>query len=384
MRSISFLIYCFLTICVFAAQAQQRNKPSLKDSLDGKLDLSDYIIDSHGVVPVPIIITEPALGGFGGAIAPILVNRRTPYRDSINGHLVVTPVQPDLTGGIGAYTVNGTWVAFGFRSGTFKRWRLKYLVGGGYANVNIAFYRTFKYVGEKKLQFNVEAAPIVLQGIKRIAHSRWYAGLRYVLFKASLQYEGSDTLGDLGKTLERSNLVSELGPVLELDNRDNIFTPDKGIKFHLDALRSDNIFGSDFDFWKLSYYGYGYLPLAPGLTGGLRIDGAQSTGDIPFYLEPYINMRGVPAMRYQGKATILSEGELRWDFLRRWSAITFSGVGKAFDYWADFGSANWVVSYGAGFRYLMARKFKLRMGIDLAHGADGFAYYIIFGSNWMR
>jgi outer membrane protein assembly factor BamA len=264
------------------------------------------------------------------------------------------------------------------------RWRLKYIVGGGYANVNIAFYRTFERVGEKKLQFNVKAAPFIIQGIKRIGLSRWYVGLRYVLFKSSLQYNGSDTLGELGSLLERSQLVSELGPVIEIDKRDNIFTPDKGFKFHMDAVRSDNIFGSDFDFWRINYYGYGYLPLARGLTGGLRLDGAQSTGDIPFYLQPYINMRGVPAMRYQGKATILTEGELRWDFVRRWSAVVFSGVGKAFDEWSEFGSAKWVVSYGTGFRYFLARKFKLRVGIDIAHGADGFAYYIIFGSNWLR
>jgi hypothetical protein len=373
-----------LMLCLFSSRGQERHKPSIKDSLDGKLDVSDYMIESHGIIPIPIIITEPALGGFGGAIAPIYIKRRTPYTDSINGQLKLTPVQPDVTGGIAVYTVNNTWVTFGFRAGTFKKWKIKYVVGGGYADVNIAFYRTFEHVGERKLQFNVKAAPILLQGIKRIGHSRWYAGLKYVIFKSSLHYEGNDTLGALAKVVEKSNLVSELGPVVEIDNRDNIFTPDKGIKFHLDAMRSDNIFGSDFDFWRINYYGFGYLPLASNLTGGLRVEGAHSAGDIPFYLQPFINMRGVPAMRYQGKATMLTEGELRWDFLYRWSAITFSGLGKAFDEWADFGSANWVVSYGAGFRYLLARKFKLRMGVDLAHGADGFAYYIIFGSNWNR
>ena len=226
--------------------------------------------------------------------------------------------------------------------------------------------------------------PIFLQATRRLGLSHWYAGLKYLFLKSRLRFVGNDTLAHLGQPLEANKLVSELGALLELDNRDNIFTPDKGLKFHVDAIRSDNIFGSDYDFWRLDYYMYGYLPFAANLTGGLRIDGAQTFGDVPFYLQPYIDMRGVPAERYQGNAALLAEGELRWDFVRRWSAVAFSGVGKAFDSWSEFGSAEWVVSWGAGFRYLLARKFQLRMGIDLAHGAEGFAYYIVFGSNWLR
>jgi hypothetical protein len=37
-----------------------------------------------------------------------------------------------------------------------------------------------------------------------------------------------------------------------------------------------------------------------------------------------------------------------------------------------------------GFRYLLARKFKLRVGVDIARGPEDFAYYIVFGSNWLK
>ena len=54
-------------VCSFSVLSQSNKKHlSLKDSIDGKLDLSDYIIDANGFVPVPMIIREPALGGFGG------------------------------------------------------------------------------------------------------------------------------------------------------------------------------------------------------------------------------------------------------------------------------------------------------------------------------
>ena len=372
-----------ITLCTLAT-AQKKHHPSLKDSLDRKFDLSDYLIEESGFVPVPVVITEPAVGGFGGALAPVFIKKRPPYIDTVAGRNLVTPVPPDVSGAAAAYTVNNTWMLGAFRSGTFVRSRIKYMAGGAYANVNITFYKTLNRLGEKKLAFNIKSVPLFLQATRRLWLSHWYAGLKYLFLKTKLRFRGDDTLSQPGRSLETDKLVSELGAIIELDRRDNIFTPDKGIKFHVDAIRSDNIFGSDFDFWRLDYYMYGYLPLSHNLIGGLRIDGAQTFGDVPFYLQPYIDMRGIPAERYQGGIALLTEGELRWDIVRRWSAVAFSGVGKAFDSWNDFGSADWIVSWGAGFRYLVARKFKLRMGVDLAHGAGSFAYYIVFGSNWLR
>jgi hypothetical protein len=53
-------------------------KPSFRDPLDGAFDMSDRIIESGAFVPVPIVITEPALGGFGGGIAPVFIQRNPP------------------------------------------------------------------------------------------------------------------------------------------------------------------------------------------------------------------------------------------------------------------------------------------------------------------
>ena len=61
---------------------------------------------------------------------------------------------------------------------------------------------------------------------------------------------------------------SASGAIIELDNRDNIFTPDKGIKFHIDAVFSDNILGSDYDYWKMNYYMFAYTPISKKIVGG--------------------------------------------------------------------------------------------------------------------
>ncbi|HEY4286601.1 MAG TPA: hypothetical protein VGN00_05835 [Puia sp.] len=363
-------------------QKHQKVSALIKDSLDGAIDLSDYIIEANGFVPIPYIITEPALGGFGGAVVPVFMKKRPPYVDSSGGKVSRTPVAPDITGGAAAYTVNNTWLAGLFRSGTFIKSRIKYRVGGAYADVNMSFYHTFPQLGEKKFDFNFKTVPFFLQATKRIALSNWYVGLKYLFLDTKVSYTGS--LPDFITPKELNSLVSQLGAVTELDNRDNIFTPNKGMKAHFDLIRSDNIFGSDYDFTRMNYYLYAYKPISKKLVAGWRFDGQQTFGDVPFYLLPSIDMRGVPAARYQGKADLLTELEGRWDFIKRWSILFYGGTGKAFDYWGDFGSAKWVFTYGTGFRYLLARKFGLRMGMDLAHGPDTWAYYIVFGSNWLK
>lgn len=383
-HSTILVLMTLLLIGTGVAAQKQKKHISLKDSLDGKFDLSDYIIDANGFVPVPYIITEPALGGFGGALVPIFIRKRPPYIDTINGQAVRTPVAPDLTGAVAAYTVNKTWMLSAFRSGTLIKSRIKYTIGGGYSNVNMSFYRTFDRLGEKELKFNIRAIPGILQATKRIGKSHWYAGFKYLFLKTDVGFEGDTTLSHLVKNMEYSSIISQLGAIVELDTRDNIFTPNHGMKLHLDAICSDNVLGSDFDFWRFNYYAYMYKQLSHKLVGGLRIDGQQAVNDPPFFVLPYIDMRGVPANRYQGNADILTEAELRWDIVSRWSLMAFGGAGKAFDKWSEFGPADWIFSGGTGFRYLLARKFKLRVGIDIARGPDDWAWYIVFGSNWLK
>jgi len=372
-------------LCSISLFSQSNKKQiSLKDSLDGKLDLSDYIIDASGFVPIPMIITEPALGGFGLAIIPVFITRNSPYIDSIKGQLVTTPVAPDITGGIGLYTLNNTWAAVAVRSGILVKSRIKYVIGGGYVNLNMAFYKTFSQFGEKKLDFHFKITPFYVQAIKRIRYSHWYAGFKYLFLHADVRYAGDSLSEIFGKPLESKSTISQLGAIIELDNRDNIFTPDKGVKLHVDAVYSGKGLGSDYEYWKMNYYMYAYAPVSRSIVGGLRIDGRQAFGQPPFYMLPYIDMRGIPAERYQGNVDVLSEVEMRWDVVKRWSIMGYAGAGKAFDEWDKFGETNWAWSYGTGFRYLLARKFKLRVGIDVAHGPDTWAYYIVFGSNWLK
>ncbi|MBG7629816.1 MAG: glyceraldehyde-3-phosphate dehydrogenase, partial [Bacteroidetes bacterium] len=104
-----------------------------------------------------------------------------------------------------------------------------------------------------------------------------------------------------------------------------------------------------------------------------------------FYAKPYINMRGVPAMKYQSDNTILVETEWKFKVYKRWSIDTFVGSGKAFESFDSFGAATWVYSYGLGFRYTISRLFGIDAGMDFAWSNNGdFGFSIVFGSAWSK
>jgi hypothetical protein len=62
--------------------------------------------------------------------------------------------------------------------------------------------------------------------------------------------------------------------------------------------------------------------------------------------------------------------------------VGFAGVGKAYGRRQSWSDAKTVVSGGAGFRYLVARKLNLYAGLDFARGPEESAVYITAGSAW--
>ncbi len=366
--------------------SEEKKQSIFIDPTDGYFDLSDFIINKKGFVPVPIIITEPALGGFGLAIAPVFIQPNKPIER--NGKRY--PVAPDITAGAGGYTLNNTWMAGLGRMGYLPKWDLRYMIGGGYGNVNMDYYFNLPNSGKNvKAEFNIETIPATLSVTKILKDPRFSVGLGYMYMHNKLKIN-DDLSGPIIDEIQNkiedaiSGNVSKFRIKLDFDTRDNIFTPNKGLFAYLNTDWSNEAFGSDYNYGVFNGEVFYYLPILKNLISGFRFNMQQSVGNQPFYLKPYINMRGVPTARYQGKTLMLVEVEERWDFVPRWSALVFGGTGKAFDDFSKAAEADIAWSYGTGLRYLLARKLNLRMGLDLAMGPEGPTYYIVFGSSWIR
>lgn len=377
------LLALLFSVSVFVSWAQIKQKNYFKDTVDGAFDVSNWLIDANGFIPLTTIITEPALGGIGVAVVPIFITKRPPTIDTIDGQIIRRRTQPDITGAAAIYTANKTWILGAFRSGTIIKYRIRYRIVAGYGDVNLTFYKKLPVVGEQSFDFNFKVIPISGFAMKQIGHSNWYGGLQYLFLNTEVK-RTAPKFPDYVKPQEIKSNISQPGVITEYDVRDNIFSPNSGFKFHTDFSISDEVVGSSFNYMKLNAYIYAYHQLSEKVVGGLRLDMQQAFKSPPFYLLPFIDMRGIPSARYQGVADALTEAELRWDFSRRWSMVGFGGTGKAFDQWSAFSDAELVYTYGTGFRYLIAKKFGLRMGMDVARGPEQWAYYIIFGSSWLK
>jgi hypothetical protein len=140
--------------------------------------------------------------------------------------------------------------------------------------------------------------------------------------------------------------------------------------------------GSSREFELYDAYTHIYVRPHERLVTGLRVDARASDGDTPFYAKPFLQMRGLPAMRYSGDVTALIEAEVRWNVVGRWSLVGFGGTGRVGKEFSELNDAEAVNAYGTGFRYLLARRLGLQAGIDVGFGPDDTAWYIVVGNAW--
>ncbi|TMI93661.1 MAG: glyceraldehyde-3-phosphate dehydrogenase [Bacteroidetes bacterium] len=387
---LKLLIYLFAAVIIlhqplFAqedttikSKSKASSKANLKDTLDGKFDFSSFLIDAKGFIPVPFIITEPAVGGLGLAVVPIfLTPKKKPA--GYTGYIA-----PDITAAFAMYTVNNSWMVGGMRIGSIPAKGLKYRIGGGIADLNLSFYRDIANKGEKEFEFSVKAVPLIFSLSKRISKQEVYLGMQYFFAKNKLTPLFIDSLPSSIKSGEFESNVASLGTFIDWDKRDNFFTPDKGARINIAYSANDNWTGSDFTYQKLSGTLNWFIPVQKNWISGFRVETNFMFGDPPFYALPSLALRGVPAVRFQGYTTALVETEQRIDLSLRWSAVAFAGLGKALDRNESFGNAETAYNFGGGFRYLIARLFRIRAGIDVAKGPDSWGWYIVFGHNWNR
>ena len=381
-------ILLVLTLCPQWAKAQTSPEKATETTLepapskfrsadDGWLDVSGFLDEKYGFLPIAIPITEPAVG-YGAAVGLAFIS--SPLGEAREGF-----GRPDisLAGGLG--TDNGSW---GLMLGDVRHWfddRLETQAGIMHLSANLDFNGIGKdaFLERHPIQYNLEPTGGVVRAKYRLGDSTFWLGLGYafavtrVTFKAA---EGTPGLPDI----KRDTRVGGLTPSFTYDTRDNLFTPLRGT--FVEALLGifSPALGADDDFQRLQVTAIHYIPLPSSLYLGLRGDGAATFGDTPFYLKPFISLRGAPIMRYQGDEVASIEAELRWQFWGRFSVLGFVGAGAAWNDAERVNNAQKIVTGGFGFRYEIARKYGIHMGLDLAFAPDNAAVYVQVGSAWSR
>ena len=214
------------------------------DPKDGKFDASDWLLHRRGFLPVPIIITELAVG-YGGGAALLFFHQSMDEKiaemqtdsgdENVNGKKTRL-LPPSISGVMGALTENETWAAGGFHFGSWKADRIRYLGALAKASINIAYYgKDENSLLKNGIDYNLEGWGIVQELKFRIKDTDFFLGGKLTYFDAKSTFDfGRIPIGIDQWEIDFKNVG--LGMVFKYDSRDNIFTPSQGLNTDISAM----------------------------------------------------------------------------------------------------------------------------------------------------
>ena len=361
-----------------ALAAGQKKRGVFRDPEDGRLDMSEWLLTKKGFLPIPIIITEPALGYGGGLVLAFF--SQPLGAGAGEGHTVSPPL---IAAAAAFYTSDGSAGGGAFLFYPFRHDQFRYLGALGGAALNLDFYG-FDPEGplaDNPVGYTLDPKFLVQRLQGRIKSTPLFAGLHYLYMNTKTTFDVA-----LPEAIPERDLklgIGGLGTSLEYDTRDNLLDARRGMDITASGTWYQKAFGSDLPFERYQVQGLFYWQPESRFGYGLRVDTRFSSSDAPFFMKPFLSMRGLASGQYSNDVTLLTEGELRFAVDPRWTILGFGGGGRVGETLGDLGSAPTVGAGGLGFRYLIARKLGLGSGVDFALGPGGeFAFYIQAGSAW--
>lgn len=367
MNNRKYLFLIIILLSTFNISFAQKEIKMFRDTLDNALDFSNFLINNNGVLPIVVPITEPAVG-YGAVVGALYFVQKKGENE-----------RDDIAVVAGGLTSNNTWLALGAYLGFWNQDKIRYRGIFGYAEANLKYYG---FVNSQPIDFSLNSFVFIQQALFRIKESNFFLGGKYQLAKINIPLFENDNVPIDPRDFNIWN--SGLSLITEFDNLNSLFSPTKGHKFHLEYVQNLEALGSTKNWGNLNFYAHMYFPVNDKWIPAFKFESQLATGDVPFYAKPFVSLRGVPALRYQGDFTILTETEQLYNVSYRWGVLGFAGIGAAFDDSKEINTEEFVWNLGVGTRYLMARAYGLKMGVDIARGPEEWAFYITIGSAWMK
>ncbi|MGQ4583612.1 BamA/TamA family outer membrane protein [Lysobacter sp. F60174L2] len=394
---------CAATLMVLAgrvfAQVPQDNEPVTTDDAvtlndgddrdageggeDGAFDMSSWLLEHKGgFLPVPIIVTDPTLGEGGGLGLAFFRPPAGGLKSRTDAEGNAQMIMPDIYAVMAMRTSNGSEVYGAGAQLHFKEDSWRYSGGIAKTSINLGFHTPGDILlPSREIGYNTDGVVSLQKVSRRIGGNDILVGLAWIYMDMDVSFDVDDDrlFFDDGQLASTS---SGIGLSIEYDTRDNSFTPSRGWLGMLEANAYDDFIGSDSDFQSYRTHVYGYMPIGERVVLGGRVDIRWANGDIPFYRLPYIDLRGIGAARYQDRRAAVLETEVRYNLTPRWALVGFAGAGRTWGRHNSFGDGSDKVAKGTGFRYLLARKLGLYVGVDYAWGPEDETFYLQIGSAW--
>jgi hypothetical protein len=381
MRFVITSVALLLTGCLACppgafAQGEVEDAPQAANGEDAKTDESD----KGRFLALPIFITEPAIGeGLGAALvyfhgAPNDSVSRLETGRSIKAKTREQKPPPTATGVFAAYTNSDTHAVGIGHARTFKDDSYRMTAAAADAVVNATYY-----LGDTPFKFSADGALLFGNLKRRIGESNVFVGISASFVDADAAF--GDDAADAGLFDFGFRDVGIAGDLI-YDSRDDGMMPSSGQLVDLTAWKYDDAIGGDFDYWSATFKVNSFHKLGEKFVLGLRFEVSAADGEVPFYAEPFVPLRGIPALRYSGEAAGVVETELRYQFAKRWAVLGF--VGKGF---VNTGSGfedtdDNIDAYGIGLRFQALKVQNIWLGLDLARGPEEDAFYVQMTHPW--
>lgn len=332
---------------------------------------------------LPFIITEPAIGeGLGAGLVyfhrddgkdrPKLSSASSLAR---TGRKQTPP--PTATGLFGFYTSNDTaGVGIG-HSRTFNNdsWRLLGVAARARINAKV-------YIADAPFNFSLDGTMLFTTVKNRLGNSPWFLGASLSIADAKAEFDISP--GDPARGLLSDFKFMDVGvsAIAIYDTRDDTMMPSEGTLIDLTIGRNDEALGGDFSYNTARFKANSFFEFADKFVLGLRFEVSAAGGNVPFYAEPFVPLRGIPALRFQGDVAGVVEAEARYQLASRWAVLVFAGAGFVGDTLAGVESDQNISAWGIGTRFLALPEKNVWVGLDLARGPEEDAYYIQLTHPW--
>jgi hypothetical protein len=318
----------------------------------------------------PIVFYTPETGlGFGAA-----------------GAYFIRPqgaTRPSSISGIAFYSTRGN-LQIGIAPELYSRDASRRITGGlSYQDFPQYFYGIGNDT-EKEMQEEYTSRAAILNFVYQ---RRFYRGMRTGLryhFRyervTEVEEDGMLSTGEVPGTEEHK--VSGLGILTTWDNRDNIVFTRKGTFVELLGIYYGDIFGSDYEYSRISFDVRLFTPVIGEHSVALRGLTTVVSGEAPFQdlatLGGAFLMRGYDDGRFRDKSRLVFQGEYRSAYWWRLAVTVFGSYGgvahRASD--LDFGSFRYAAGLGLRVR-LNDENFNLRVDVGVGEDSDGF--YIVAG-----
>lgn len=322
-------------------------------------------VEKGNFVVVPIPISSPQLD-VALVVGAAYFHKQTREQED---------VQPASVTGAGAmYSSNGS-LAAGLGHQTYwseDKWRMTAAVG--YADLDLVLFSADDSSTGIESDWLIEGSLAMVRLARRLGDSNWYAGLstRFIDFTQDITVNTQRSHFDIG---DETKTVGA-GVVIQFDSRDMPTNAYSGHNFAVTSMFNSKSLGSD-----LTYQSYGvalrsYHKLSAPVVLAWEVAGCKRSGRFPLWDACRIGLRGFPATRYMGDASVRGQFEARWQLSKRWGLVGFAGVGQIHNSLSELRDRETIPSAGVGIRFAVLPAKRINIRVDYGRSKDDDAVYL--------